>query len=361
MKNLTPDAVVAGPVPRVSVVIPVYNYGRFLEQCVRSALTQTGVDVDVVVVDDCSTDDTRDVARRLAEADPRVQLVVQERNGGHIANFNRALGLATGDYVVKLDADDCLPPGSLARSAALLTSYADVSFVYGRPQVFSSDEPPAIDEDPDGLRTTWTVWPGEDWLWRRLRHGHNPIMQPEVMIRRSALDEVGGHRPELPASSDLNLWLRLASVGDVGHVNGPVQGLYRMHDTNMHNTMHGGMMTDLEARWRAFDAFATEQAATERGRRQRARIEQTFRRDAVRLAEQMCDGPDSDPGEIDQVLAFAAGLGPTTRQRLRLGVARRRVALIRGGQRWAARNVPGRVKRDLDSRLRWQLWHRYGV
>ncbi len=86
--------------PTVSVVIPCYNYGHYLPGAVASALDQEGVDVDVLVVDDASTDDSAAVARSLAESDPRVDVLVHEVNRGHIAAYNDGLAKARGDYVV---------------------------------------------------------------------------------------------------------------------------------------------------------------------------------------------------------------------------------------------------------------------
>src|SRR5437660_6584650 len=77
----------AGPAPRVTVVVPCYNYGRYLPQCLASALDQPGVDVDVVLVDDASTDGSGDVAEELAAADSRITLVRHAVNAGHIATY----------------------------------------------------------------------------------------------------------------------------------------------------------------------------------------------------------------------------------------------------------------------------------
>lgn len=346
--------------PKVSVVIPTYNYGRFLQECVGSVRHQAGVDLDIVVVDDGSQDDTAEVCARIAATEPRLRVVTHQVNRGHIETFNHALSLADGDFVVKLDSDDCLTTGSLARSAALLAEHPEVSFVYGRPRVFTGVPPEEADLSPGDAPARWNVWPGEAWLTARLRRGHNPIKQPEVMMRRSALEKVGGHRAEVPASSDLNLWLRLAQVGDVGRINGPIQGLYRMHDTNMHDTMHGGVIADLTARWDAMDIFVSEsEPAHARGAR-RAVLRRTFCRDATRLAEQLCDRGGAEPSEVEAVLRFAEALGPTSRDRVRHRVVRLRLSTAERGHVRVARTVPARLKRDLEGRVRWQQWDRYG-
>src|SRR5690349_18044495 len=91
--------------PRVSVVIPCYRYGSYLPAAVASALDQSGLELEVIVVDDASPDDSADIARSLADADPRVQVIVHEQNAGHIRTYNDGLARATGDYLVLLSAD----------------------------------------------------------------------------------------------------------------------------------------------------------------------------------------------------------------------------------------------------------------
>src|SRR3954454_12361504 len=122
---------------RVSVVIPLHNYGHFLPECVASVLAQEGVDVDVLIIDDASTDDSLSVASEIAAGDDRVRVVASERNGGMVATITRGLWEVDGEYLVKLDADDLLTPGALARATALLQAHPSVGFVYGFPVAFT--------------------------------------------------------------------------------------------------------------------------------------------------------------------------------------------------------------------------------
>src|SRR5215218_5230435 len=77
--------------PRVSVVIPCYNYARYLVACVDSVAGQHGVEVEIVIVDDASTDDSAAVARRISDLDPRVRMIEHRENRGHIATYNDGL------------------------------------------------------------------------------------------------------------------------------------------------------------------------------------------------------------------------------------------------------------------------------
>ncbi len=260
--------------PTVSVIIPCFNYGRWLAECVHSALGQEGVQVDVTIIDDASQDDSVAVAQALVrEHGDRVQLVRNIANRGHIPSVNAGLQLARGEYLVKLDADDLLAPGSLARSAALLDAHPSVGFVYGRPLHFGlevdstmtrlhkvlsgssylkTDQP--AQRMADHKLRGWTVWSGEAWIARICDRAANCISQPEVMMRTSTVLQAGLYDGALPHTSDLAMWLQLASISDVGHIDGPIQGFYRVHAKSMQRTVNSGKLRDLEGRLSAFEA-----------------------------------------------------------------------------------------------------------
>jgi glycosyltransferase involved in cell wall biosynthesis len=239
--------------PRVSVVIPCYNYARYLVACVESVLVQRGVEVEIVIVDDSSTDDSAAVARRISELDSRVRVIEHRENRGHIATYNDGLAEISGEFVLLLSADDLLVRGALARAAALLEANPAVGLVYGNAIDFSTDALPRTEESV----SAWLVWPGHRWLETRCRSGRNPVSTPTVVMRTSVLRAVGGYRPELPHAADFELWMRAAAVSDVGFVAGAHQAYYRRHGANMHDadfaTLHAsGMMLDLRQRWRSF-------------------------------------------------------------------------------------------------------------
>ncbi|MGN8244865.1 glycosyltransferase family 2 protein [Cellulomonas soli] len=337
--------------PRVSVGIPLHNYEQYLEECVASVLAQDGVDVDITIIDDASTDGSLALARRWAAADPRVAVRVHETNHGHIATFTEALAVGDAPYVLKMDADDVLPPGALRRSLALMEAHPEVAFCYGYAQRFQG-------ATPVGTRTAvrrWSVWSGPEWIERRVRRGHNVILQPEVVIRRSALAQVGGHDVRVAAASDLHLWLRLASVGSVARIDGPVQGLYRVHGSNMHSTMHGGFWRDLQARADAFALFLDEQGDRLPDlERTRATLARTLARDALRLVQRDAEGRIELEVPAQQFLDFARATDPTIER----SAAWRRTCRADG----TVRTGPvGALLRDLEDKARWRVWRRYGL
>jgi glycosyltransferase involved in cell wall biosynthesis len=240
--------------PSVSVVVPCYNYGRYLPKCVASLTAQADVDVEVIIVDDCSTDDSLATARALAEMDSRVRVIVHPVNKGHITTYNDGLAAAEGEFVLLLSADDLVTPGALGRGAALLLANETVGMVYGNAIHFYG-EPPVPRTDP----SHWIVWKGGEWLSARCRSGYNVVASPEVMMRTSTLRSIGYYRHDLPHAGDFEMWLRTSAVSDVGFIVGADQAFYRHHDANMNTSQFSsgtdeGRFVDLEQRMASFTA-----------------------------------------------------------------------------------------------------------
>src|SRR5258706_11207250 len=148
---------------RVSVIIPCYRYARFLPECLASVLAQPGVDLQVLILDDASPDDTPAVAAALAAADRRVAYRRHAANQGNIATFNDGLAWASGDYTVLISADDRLAPGALGRAARLLDTHPEVGLVYGPVLPFTSS---AALPRPRlaARRDAWRITPGRAWF-----------------------------------------------------------------------------------------------------------------------------------------------------------------------------------------------------
>jgi len=115
----------------VSFVVPCYNYGQYLPDCLRGIFGQDGGfdDFEIIAIDDCSLDNTLDVLRTFA--DPRLRVIGNERNCGHIATVNRGLQEARGKYVVRIDPDDRHRPGFIQATLPKLEAYPEVGLVFG--------------------------------------------------------------------------------------------------------------------------------------------------------------------------------------------------------------------------------------
>jgi glycosyltransferase involved in cell wall biosynthesis len=337
--------------PRVSVVIPCYNYGNFLPQAVRSAtVDQPGVDVDVLVVDDASPDGSGDVARALADADPRVRVLQHEQNKGHLETYNDGLRAVEGDYVALLSADDLLGRGALARSAALLDARPSVGFVYGIAQKF-------FDEPKTGPRRvrSWGIWQGREWYVGRARSGRNPILSPEVVMRRKLLDELGYYDLKLPHTADMYLWMRAAQVSDVGRVNGPFQAHYRMHPNQMHWTDFHGVANDLRERLRTWQRVFDEDPGDSTGLDEAARKALAF--EAAGYAAVAYDQGRNDGVPAGELSGLAREIWPdiTATRAWRYLEVRRKAA---GRVPWARGAAALRTSRK---GIRWLRSRRYGI
>jgi glycosyltransferase involved in cell wall biosynthesis len=353
--RLRPEPLAAPP--RVSVVIPCYNYGRFLPDCVRSVLDQPGVDVDVLVVDDASPDNSGEVARRIAATDPRVRVREHAVNRGHIATYNDGLASVTGDYLVLLSADDLLTPGSLARSAALLAANPGVGMVYGHSTRFV-DRPPRA---RTAVRS-WTVWAGEEWIDLLCRGVTNPVSTPDVMMRSTLMRTLVGYDTRLPHAADLLLWLRVAARSAIGRINGAGQAFYRTHGNNMHVERYGGAYADFIERVRTFEIFFEEDGehlGDRPGLRDLAR--RALAREALAIAARAGVLAHYRGEPVEKFVSLARELSPPSES----------PELWRAYQRYASRTGKGLiagVRRRVDvvtddayGRLRWRRWRRSGM
>ena len=240
--------------PLVSVVIPCYNYGRYLYDCVGSVTSQLGVQLEVIIVDDASVDNSLSIANAIANVDSRVRVIGHVANKGHISSYNDGLSEAKGDYLVLLSADDLLAPGHLLRATRLLEHCQEVGFVYGPTMSFIEEAPVTAASQCEKFKT----WRGPSWLARRCMRVRNCVISPEVVMRRSVYERVGPYRTDLPHIGDFAMWLLSAAIADVGYIDGPPAAYYRKHGSNMHLAMFksgqvDGMLIDLRQRRRAFE------------------------------------------------------------------------------------------------------------
>ncbi len=187
------------PPPRVSVVVPSYNAERFLPAALDSALAQTGVALEVVVVDDGSSDGTGVILQRYAD---RIRAMHQDHRGPAAAR-NAAIRDAHGEYVALLDADDRFRPGKLARQVAVLDAQPDVGIVYTGWDVVDGDGSPLPHQG-------WSRDEGD--VLPRLLLGNlaHPVA---VLLRRAQILDAGGFDETLQVNEDWDLFLRLTLRG----------------------------------------------------------------------------------------------------------------------------------------------------
>lgn len=234
---------------RLSVIIPVFNYAHFLRACVDSVVSQDVDDVEVLVVDDGSTDDTATVAATL----PGIRYIHQP-NQGLSAARNTGIAHARGEYLLFLDADDQLAPGTLA-------ARLDFIRALGAPAVSVCRTRQFHDTDSTGRARPGAPW----WLAPRdldLRLWHFNIAPPHAwLLHRAVVDAVGGFDTGLRACEDYDYWLRAQCLGHAPRYSPAGLVYYRKHAASMSADNTQQYHHDVLLHERVFAALADESRA----------------------------------------------------------------------------------------------------
>ncbi|MEI6948694.1 glycosyltransferase [Paraflavisolibacter sp. H34] len=211
---MTPENLPASA-PKISIIIPCYNNGQFLARALESVREQDHAPVEVIVVDDGSTDDTNAVAARYPEV-----IYLYQRNQGVSAARNTGIDHCTGAYVLFLDADDWLLPGALSVNLRRLRAHPAAGFVSGaHVLVFQA-------RNVESLVTREVT----ENHYHHLLQGNYIGMLAAVLFRRRVLEEFR-YDTSLRGSEDYDLFLRIARRYPVLHHTEPMAA-YRIHETN---------------------------------------------------------------------------------------------------------------------------------
>jgi glycosyltransferase involved in cell wall biosynthesis len=253
--------------PDVSVVIPTRSRCRRLEIAVRSALAQRGVDLEVLIVDDGSTDATERMVTSIS--DPRIRFLKRAVSGGVSAARNVGIADAKGPWIAFLDDDDVWAPTKLTRQLDVMAkggrmwSYTGEVMVDGELKIFAGGPPPPPDEVVRQLE----------------RHNSVPGSASSVVVHADTLSEAGSFDPGLTSSEDWDMWIRLASAGPPDWVSSPLVAV------SYHRQNASG---DMAAMLRQLDVVAERHGITvDRVRHLRwaawRALQEDRRADAVRL------------------------------------------------------------------------------
>jgi glycosyltransferase involved in cell wall biosynthesis len=309
------------------VVVPCYNYGRYLRSCVRSILDQSGVTLRVLIIDDASSDETAEIGQALAKEDSRVTFWRHCVNRGNISTYNEGIQWASADYFLLLSADDWLLPGSLARALKVFQNHPEVVLVHGRAAVARVGQ--LVPEIEESERCEYSVLPGNSFIAAACSDSDsNPVWTPTAVVRTADQKAVGGYSAELPHAGDLHLWLTLACRGSIANIEN-YQAVYRRHEANMHYSF--SKLKNLRQHLLAFDAvFDSYPGRISNYDALRRMYRKGLALSAIRLAQR--DAVNNGGHLCDDYLTFAFGLAPT----LRTSAAFLQLQLLRiGGHRFA--------------------------
>ena len=253
----------------IDVVVPCFQYGRFLRDSVGSVLRQEISSLRVLIIDNGSTDNSLEVARQLASEDKRIQIIAHGINLGQQASFNEGIDWARADYFMILDADDLLTPGCLMRAMSLMDRDQSIVFCHGAQRILrsetlsnecSSEQLDADECSSEQLDADWHISSGMELISRLCSKGYNCIACPTVVRRTSVQKSIGHYDPDLNYANDLNMWLRLATRGNVAETS-TVQGIRRVHPGQVTQFYRDSLVMDLTEHLNNFQHFFRHEGA----------------------------------------------------------------------------------------------------
>jgi len=237
--------------PLVSFVVPCYKLAHLLPECLNSILSQTYENFEILIMDNCSPDNTPEVAASFG--DPRVKHIRNETNLGHVRNFNKGITLATGKYVWLISPDDWLRGTHvLAHYVEMMERNPGIGFVFC--QAIDVEESREV-----GL-AEWTnlgekdcIWEGKDFFMRLIQG--DCVVLSAAMVRKECYEKFGMFSLEMPHSNDWYLWFLLSLHYKVGYVAEPM--IYvRTHQESLTSSFNQGgnplcVIDELTVLWRA--------------------------------------------------------------------------------------------------------------
>ena len=197
---------------RCSVVLPVYNGAAFLPLAIESILQQDDPDFELLLIDDCSTDQSAQIIRRYAASDSRIRPIFHSQNAGLAATLNEGLAEARTGLVVRMDQDDVALTKRIGTQVEFMQRRPDIvvagSFAYHMGRRPADDRLVRLPVEHDEIVRTL---PRE-----------NCIYHPTVIMRRQEILSLGGYRAEFRNSEDYDLWLRAAKVHRMANIPEPL-------------------------------------------------------------------------------------------------------------------------------------------
>lgn len=216
--------------PTISVIIPVYNAARYLERAIASVQAQTVRDIEIIAVDDGSSDNSKTILDRIAASDPRLR-IISRPNTGIVGALNDALAAARGEFVARMDADDLCLPERFEKQ---------VAFLRARPDYVCVGSAFLYIDAAGGYLKECTRPSDHAAIERELLAGNGGvIIHPAAMFRRDAIERVGRYRESAQWIEDLDLYLRLAEIGRLSNLP-EVLFHYRFHEQSVNFTRNQG-------------------------------------------------------------------------------------------------------------------------
>jgi glycosyltransferase involved in cell wall biosynthesis len=220
--------------PLVSVILPCYNADAFVEAAVISIMDQTYRNLEIIIINDCSTDKTPGILEMLAEKDPRIKIIHNEKNYGLVTSLNKGIANANGKYIARMDADDISLTNRIEMQVDFMESNSDVALC-GSNYIIIDDKNTQIGK---------IEFPSEDRILKTELLFMCPFGHPTVMIKKEIFEQCGYYEDIAP-SEDYELWVRISKGHRVGNIPGYLLK-YRWHGNNITIVQHENHLHTLE-------------------------------------------------------------------------------------------------------------------
>lgn len=224
----------------VSIVVASYNHAEFLAQRMDSLIAQTYPHIEIIVIDDCSTDGSLQVLERY-ESDPKVRLIACDKNGGWVAVSNQGIELSRGEFVIFANCDDACEPELIERLVSAMSSANNVGVAFCRSWLVDEHNN-RLSDDLQIQQQSFRERCAVDTLMSGAEMGkfllHSCVIPnlSAALIRRQCFSAVGVLSPDFRACSDWDLFFRIAERFDFAYVSQPLN-LFRQHETTIRSSM----------------------------------------------------------------------------------------------------------------------------
>ncbi|MFT4202931.1 MAG: glycosyltransferase family A protein [Chitinophagaceae bacterium] len=229
---------------QLTVVMPAYNASRYIYQTLEAIVAQTFPAWQLVVVNDCSNDDTASTVEGWSGRDDRIQLVNNQQNLKVAKSMNKGIALVDTKYFARIDSDDVPLPTHFEKLVAFLEAHPDIDICGS--QVLTIDSQGAF-------RRKWNYETDSDWIKMSAIFAC-PFLQSSVVMNTNVIKELGGYSPEMELVEDYELWIRALTRYKAANIPDYTMQ-YRIHDSNMSETNKLKIMSMLEGLFLSYQQY----------------------------------------------------------------------------------------------------------
>ncbi|MTI22273.1 glycosyltransferase [Fulvivirga sp. RKSG066] len=216
--------------PLVTVICLCYNHENFIKECINSVVNQTYKNLQIIIVDDASTDGSKEVIKKLIEQFPDIEFLNLENNLGNCAAFNQGLNLAKGDYIVDLATDDVFLPSRIEKQVELFSTLNNDFGVVYSDAIFIDNESRQYNKHSKYLRKHGLIddFPTGD-IYQKVISKYF-ISPPSLLVKREVFEELEGYDEQL-AYEDFDFWIRSARNWKYAYLPEPLTLVRKVRDS----------------------------------------------------------------------------------------------------------------------------------